>query len=438
MAGYQKNVTPGPRSGPSIPAYVPGQKNPNYTSTGVPVGKNPGYTSDGTPIGGSTNVYIPPTDVVTNDPAPATPTPTPSPAAPNPLFAQLRADFPWLDQIGLDPAFFQNLVATAASADEVLVKLRDNPVYKARFPGLWRGDGSIRMNEAQYIQQEGSYRQLLQQFGYGDEYKTPQSLIGIFDSEMDPNELGQRLQTYRGIQDSGQGVKDAFYVYAGINLTDDDLYQATVDPGHAQALSQAYNANVASSSFDYSTWITRATEVGLKRVADTLTTAQKSGALTGAAVQAVLRTDSNFARTIMDAIYTNSGASNQTLNLEELISSFQEAAIGSAATGAGLSLPSKERIAELRTAGVDRARAMQSYGQYGAQGDVYRAASQRAGLGVFDQKAFEDAAFLGNGAAQQRLSTGLAREDAAGHQTGSFGIDQGTNGRYRQQGLRPL
>lgn len=378
------------------------------------------------------------------------------------LYAELRAAYPWLDQVGLDPGFFQDLAASAASSDEVIVKLRQNPIYKARFPGLWRNDGSIRMNEAQYLQTEQSYKQLVNQFGYGSTYKNPADYKGLFDSEQDPNELQKRLQTYADIKDSGQGMKDAFYVYAGLKLTDDDLYQATVDPTHHQALTGAYNQAVASSTFDYSTWLTRATEVGMNRVADSLGVAGASGALGTAGVQAVLRTDPNFARTVMDAIYSGShggvsapattgftgdgpgsdlfnygqASGGGLLDLESLLNAFQEAAIGSAATGAGLAMPTKERIAELRTAGVDRARALSAYGQFGASGGVYGAASQRAGLGQFGQKQFEDAAFLGNAGSQAQLQAALAQEQAAGSRTGSFGVSQGSGSRTRQTGLK--
>lgn len=355
-------------------------------------------------------------------------------AASSSLLDSLKAQFPWLDQIGLTPQFFQHLVATSASPDEIITTLRQQPQYRARFAGLWRPDGSLRMTEAQYLNREQDYRTVLKQYGYGQSYTDAQSLVGFFDSEMDPNELKDRLDTFKKVQDSGQHVKDAFYVYAGLDVTDEQLYQAMVDPAAAQHLQDQYNAKVASQSFDYQTWITRATERGLQRVSDTLGQLQKSGALTGEAVQTVLRTDPNFARSIMDALYTNAGQPGQQLQLQDLISSFEQAAIGAAATQAGLTMPTKERVAELRAAGVDRAAAQRVYGQYG-QGVLDDAVRRATGQGL-TQGQVEDAAFLGDGKQQLRVQQGLAAEAAAGAQQGQFDLQMNRQGRFVQQGLR--
>jgi hypothetical protein len=355
------------------------------------------------------------------------------------LLTELRSMFPWLDQVGLSPEFFQGLVAESASADEVIVKLRQQPQYKSRFSGMWRQDGSMRMNEAQYLARENDYRTLLRQYGYESSYRDPSSLVGFFDAEMDPNELRDRLATYRQVQESGAAIKDTFYVYAGIDLTDEQLYQAVVDPAAAQNLTDQYNQRVASSTFDYQTWITRATERGLQRVSDTLGSLQRSGALTGQAVQTVLRTDPNFARTIMDAIYTNAGQSAESLNLADLMSSFEYAAIGAAARNAGFELPTKERVAMIRAAGVDRAKAQAGYTQLAGLGaSRVDDAVRRATGGRFSQQDFEDAAFLGNGQAQSAMQAGMAREDAAGQSGGGFNPSLDKRGRIVQGGMKAI
>jgi hypothetical protein len=238
------------------------------------------------------------------------------------------------------------------------------------------------------------------------------------------------------VKQSSQAKRDAFYVYAGLEVTDDDLYEAIVDPAAAQRLTSEYNARVASSKFDYDTWITRATEVGLKRVADTLTTMAANGAVTGAAVQAVLRTDSAFAKRITDAIYTggSGNVSGGTLSLEELLSSFEFAAIGAAAKESGLELPTKERLAEIRQAGVERAQATQAYAAYGQQKDQISASVQRAGYDAFTQDEFERAQFLGNGSLATQLQQGLATEEAAGKGSGEFRFAE-DGGRLVQRGF---
>lgn len=349
------------------------------------------------------------------------------------LLDELRASFPWIDQIGLSTEFFQELAATAASGAEIITRLRQQPQYRARFQGLWRDDGSVRMTEADYLRTEQQYRTLLSQYGMPTEAK---NVAKFFQGDVDPNELKDRLDVYQRVKDSGQDVKDAFYVYAGMRLSDDDLYKATVDPQARQGLADEYSRVVSSSTFDYTTWITRATEVGLDRASKALTDAQRSGALTGQAVQTVMRTDPSFARTIMDALYTGgSPGADPGLSLQELLSSFEYAAVGAAASNAGLALPSLDRIKEIRSAGVDRAKAMSGYQQFAENQGVYDSAVRRAGVDGFGQGQFEKAAFLGDASQSATLQRALARETAAGSESGTFRFDMGRDGRLVQQGL---
>lgn len=353
-----------------------------------------------------------------------------------PLLDDLQAAFPWVQQLGFSPSFFQELVANSASSAEILTTLRAAPQYRQRFPGLWRQDGSVRMTEAQYLAREQDMRNVLRQFGMEQDYTTPSSLAGFFEAEMDPNELKDRLDVYDQVKRGSRAVKDAFYVYAGLRVSDDDLYEAVVDPAAQQRLTDEYNKRVASSQFDYTTWITRATEVGLERVTETLTELQKTGAVTGTAVNAVLRTDPNFARTIMDALYTGGDATAaQPLNLNELVTAFEYAAIGAAATNAGLELPTKERIAELRSAGVDRAKIQSAFTQYAANKGIYESAVKRVDGGDFGQQQFEDATLIGKADTMSTLQRALAREEAAGQQGGQFRFDVDRQGRLEQAGF---
>ena len=357
---------------------------------------------------------------------------------PTQFIAELKVSYPWLDEIGLEPRFFHEVAAEASGPDEILVRLRQSPQYQARFPGLYRADGSTRMNEAQYMAREQDYRRLLRQYGFDmGEYSEPAQLVGFFSSEQDPNELGQRLEAYRQVERSSQTQKDAFYVYAGLDVTTDDLYEATVNPAARQRLSDEYNRRIAGGSFDYETWITRATEVGLRRVADTLTTMSSRGAMASAAVQSVLTVDPQFARQIMDAIYTGGdpGAPSTQLSLDDLLSSFEYAAVGAAANNAGLELPTRERLGEIRAAGVTRQQQIDAYTQFGQNQEMFDAASQRAGFDGMTQTEFESAAFFNGTAATRELTDSLAQERAAGQDAGEFRFVE-RQGRIVQSGMR--
>tara|TARA_R110001606_G_scaffold101624_12_gene223112 strand:- start:2924 stop:4087 length:1164 start_codon:yes stop_codon:yes gene_type:complete len=369
---------------------------------------------------------------------PATTTPEGATRSASTFIAELQVDYPWLAEMGLDTQFMHDVAAESSGPDEILVRLRQTPAYQARFPGLYRNDGSTRMNEATYMQREGDYRQLLRQYGFDmGAYENPEALVGFFSSEQDPNELGQRLETYRKVEQASQSQKDAFYVYAGLDVTTDDLYEAAVDPAARQSLSDRYSQSIAAGSFDYETWITRATEVGLRKVSETLTTLSSRGAMTSAAVQAVISVDSTFARQIMDVIYTNGdpGTPSTPLSLENLLSSFEFAAVGAAANNAGLDLPSRERLAEIRAAGVSQQNQIEAFTQFGQNQDLFNAASQRAGFGGLTQDEFEGAAFFNDGEASRELQTSLAQERSAGQDSGEFRFVERA-GKIVQSGLR--
>jgi hypothetical protein len=363
-----------------------------------------------------------------------------TPAETASLVNDLRLYFPWIDDVGISPAWLQETAATAASSSEIVQKIRQLPQYKARFPGLTRGDGTLRMNEAQYISQENSYRTLLKQYGFdtNNEFKSPSSLLGFFDGEIAPDELRDRLAVYKQVQEGGQRIKDAFYVYAGLDLTDDDLYEAIVDPAAEQNLRNKYNQAVAGQSFDYTTWITRATQVGLRNVATELEKLKKRGALTADAVSKIQSVSPDFARQIMDAIYTGGERGGQagSLNLQELLDSFQFAAVGAAAQNAGLSLPTKERLAAIRAAGIDQAKMIQGYQQFGQNKEVFNAAIQRArGTERFGVLGFEKAMFLGDADAMRQWEAGLTYMESAGKTQGQFRFDENRQGRFQQKGL---
>lgn len=380
------------------------------------------------------------TGTVVGTDAPATPT-TASTAAQQSsgLVADLIAQFPWLRTIGLDPTWLQTTAAESVNDSDVVSKLRQTQQYKSRFQGILRDDGSMRMSEAEYLSTESNYKQLLQQYGVSaDKMDNPADFVGFFNSDIDANELKQRLDTWRQVQTGGQNMKDTFFVYAGMRVSDEELYASMVDPAAKQRLDDEYNQKVAAQPLDYETWITRATQAGLSRVSTALGQLQQSGALTGDAVQSVLRVDPNFARSIMDALYHGGDPlSGDYLNLQDLLATFEEASLGAAARQVGLALPSKERIQELRNAGVSRAQAQQTYADYAQNGSQYNAEVQRLSQGArgFGQSDFEAAALLGQGDQAQTLMKAQAQEKAYGQAAGQFQFGQNKRGQYTQQGL---
>ena len=352
------------------------------------------------------------------------------------LFDDLLAQNPVLRELNLSASWLQNAVAESASPRELYNRITMLPQYKQRFQGARRSDGTIRWSEAEHIRRENEIRGLLRQYGKEAEYLTPASMIGFHESEKSLDEIRDNLEIWQYVQTGGTTIKETFYVYAGLNLQDDDLYESVVDPSREQALFNEYNAKRAAMAFDYPGWITRATEVANQRVATELQTLQRQGALTGQAVQRILSVDPTFARQMMDVLYTGGqmGGHAGTLDLQTLMSAYEFSAIGAAAREAGLELPTKERLFEIRAAGTDRAAAIKGYREYGRDQNRLAAAVMRArGVG-FGVQQFESAEFLGNAEDSRNLRAGLGYMDAAGKTQGQFRFRE-DQGRITQMGF---
>lgn len=355
------------------------------------------------------------------------------------LWAQLQELYPALRALNFTSAWLQNAIADSSSPAELAARVRQTAQYKQRFQGMYRPDGTQRWTEAEHIRREDEIRTVLRNHGVNvdAEYSSPASLIGFHQSELAPDTLDDRLEIWDYVRTAGQRIKETFYVYAGMSLTDDDLFESVVDGAREQQLALEYNRNKAAMAFDYAGWIGRAYQTANTRVADELNRLQMSGALTADAVQRVLAVDPEFGRSIMDAIYTGGegrGGHAGALDLQTLLNAYEFAAIGATATEAGLVLPTRERLFEIRAAGVQREQAMKAYREYGRDQNRLAAAVRRArGIG-FGQQQFEQAEFLGNAGEARNLQAGLNYMEAAGRSTGAFRFTE-DQGRITQLGF---
>lgn len=350
---------------------------------------------------------------------------------------EIQARYPWIGQLGIDFRQLRDWVADGLSGEAIVQEIRNTEGWKARFAGIRRDDGTLRMNEAAYLQKEDDYRQVLRQFGRDlSEYQDPISLKTFFDNDIDPSELAQRLERWEFLDKTTADIRDSFYVYSGLELSTDDLYRAIVDPNYGSYLSEEYNRRVAESPLDYQTWITRATEVGLNRVVEKLEDLRRFGMVTDQAISAVRNIDPDFARQMMGALYTGGGETpSEPLDLASLERAFEYAMIGGAASAQGLTLPDAERIEAIRQAGIDRARALQGYSQFAQQAGRLSAQAQRVGAAGFDQSDFEEAVFLQQADAQALLDRARRAEEALSFRTTGPSVSRTVTGGIGQQGL---
>ena len=350
------------------------------------------------------------------------------------VVAELNSTFSWISEIGIGLTTIRSWIVSdgITSPGALVEKLRGTQQYKDRFWAIRRPDGTLRYSENQYLQVEDQIRQVLTRFGDDQyDYSNPADVGRLMEITDDPREWEQRFQRYRDLEDSSQSVRDAFYMYTGTAPSVDDLYRAIIDPNAADALVAQFNSSI-TSGIDYETWISRATEVGLRRVTEQLQAMAQSGATTMETLEAVRSIDPEFARQMVTTI---DASAEGAMQWDELVSGFELAMIAGAAGEEGFQLPSLERAQLFRNAGVDRSRALQAYSKI-RQGEARnRAALQRAGFDA-DLKFLEDAQLLGRGEAVARLENALSQEAAKGFAGGSARLGVDDEGDIVNVGLR--
>lgn len=353
--------------------------------------------------------------------------------------AVLENSFPWLKDIGIGVKFFDDLRREGINllnAQLVLERIRRTDQWQERFEGIRDPNGTLRFPESEYLRRERQMLDVLRDYGDPDYIYEPGLLGSLFDNGLDdPDDLEQRLRTYRQIETGGRDLQDAFYVYAGMRVSVDELYEALVDPAAGERLINNYETRQLNSNLDYETFIQRATEAGLQRVADELTQLQQSGAATARAVAEVRSIDPQFAEQMLAAIAQGAGTETP-LSLAELEQAFAYAMIGSTATGQGLELPGEERVQEIINAGKNRAAVNQAYADFSMNRNLYRAAVRRAGGGEFTQADFEEAALLEEGSEIARFQKAMGLERSKGLSGGGPVGARDPIGRLRLPGLR--
>ena len=361
------------------------------------------------------------------------------------LLDDIRMVMPWVEEIGL-LGFVEDLIKSDAGASEIYEKIRQTPQYKKIFPGMMdQTTGQRRFSsEAEYLSTVKDYRDVLQAFGrYNPATDNPNDYVAFMEHGIDPNELQSRFQIYREIEVGSQDIRDAFYIFAGLDVSVDDLYQAVVDPGFGAQVQAAYDQSVATSVLDYRTFIARSTERAMMNAADQLQTWVDAGVITSnQRMQALSSLTGESAAQLMGAIANRPAVVDDegnvvspatTMPFDQLQRAFEYAMLSSAATEQGLMMPSVDRLEEFRSAGVDRQRALQAYGQYAGSQGLLKAMAARARVGSIGQSTFEEANLLGRGGAQRLINRAYAEEEALGKAAGGFNTQLAGN-RLEQRG----
>lgn len=361
----------------------------------------------------------------------------PDPIRAESVVAGLQASFPWVDSLGLTDTIL-GWIRNDGITDpfEVVSRLRDTDQYRAQFVGIRRDDGTLRMNEGQYLATRTEYQRLLQQYGGPDQsYEDPSDFGVFFENDISVQELGQRFELYDSLRRGPSDIRAAFFVYAGIPMSDDDLYAYVVDPTAREGLDAEYQARSSVQDLDYDTYIDRVTAVALDASQRSLENLASAGMDVTGMQQALQNVDQATARNFVDVLNTGGTLDGGALQMSELIAAFEYAAIGSAAAGAGLLMPSVDRLEEFRNAGIQRSQAISAYGDFARDRTALAAMVGRARGTAFGQSEFENATFLSRPDDERTLRAAIAQEEARSGQTGNAAFERDQYGRVIQRGL---
>ena len=364
----------------------------------------------------------------------------PDSAAENDAMGFILEHYPWAEGLGLVDMIVE-AVEAGTDANVLLAQVRNTPQWKATFPAIKDDQGRMRFkNENDYITRIRDYQGVLRDAGMLNEAtENPLDYAALIERGIDHTELSSRINEYQTLSEHSQGVRAAFRVYANMDVSNDQLYQAIVDPEASEALIGEYNRNILSADFSYEDFVARATDFSLQAALETISEMEIDGTVPVGTVARIRGLDTDQAQALVEALYLGDSADGEAfLDLDEIVQSVQYALIGGAAEEAGLVAPTLERVKEIRNAGITRAKALTAYGQYANQGDLMNSMISRTNMTAdrFTQQDFEEARFLARPEETDLLVRGVQAEQALTAPSGQFGTTAARGGRLAQPGRR--
>jgi len=149
--------------------------------------------------------------------------------------AEVRALYPFLPE-GLVNLFIEKYIDFDKNVNLALGAVRQDESYSNFFPGNQRADGSVRLSEAEYGSVLESYQDSLRTFGINPDVFAD-TFGELVEGDVSPTEFKSRLNTvYSGIEQNIPEVKEYYATNFGIDLSDESIFAAAVDPTLGDAI----------------------------------------------------------------------------------------------------------------------------------------------------------------------------------------------------------
>ena len=364
----------------------------------------------------------------------------------NAVYDWINTQFSWARDLGLED-MIRDAIENNIDDDVMIAQIRQSPQYLAAFPAITDEQGRMRfLDEADYVDQVREYRNVLRDAGsIGDRLifdpNTESALdyAAFMERGISTEELSQRLDTFRNLNNASSGVRAAFKAYANMDVPVEMLYQAVVDPKTATDLIGEYNQNVLDANYSYPEQLANWTDAIREQTLEQLTSLEAQGFLPEGAMNRINALSGDEQQALVEALYIGDVTENDPLlEFDELAEAYQFAIIGGAASEQGLVAPSLDRVKAIREAGINRAQALKAYGMYSGQKGLINAMLSRTnvqgqGMSAFTQSDFEEAVFLNQAEETDLLTRARQSEQALGRAGGGFATSMQGN-RLRQTG----
>ena len=364
----------------------------------------------------------------------------------NAVYDWINVNFSWARDLGLED-MIRDAIENNIDDDVMIAQIRQSPQYLAAFPAITDEQGRMRfLDEADYVDQVREYRNVLRDAGsIGDRLifdpNTESALdyAAFMERGISTEELSQRLDTFRNLNNASSGVRAAFKAYANMDVPVEMLYQAVVDPKTATDLIGEYNQNVLDANYSYPEQLANWTDAIREQTLEQLTGLEAQGVLPEGAMNRINALSGDEQQALVEALYIGDVTENDPLlEFDELAEAYQFAIIGGAASEQGLVAPSLDRVKAIREAGINRAQALKAYGMYSGQKGLINAMLSRTnvqgqGMSAFTQSDFEEAVFLNQAEESDLLTRARQSEQALGRAGGGFATSMQGN-RLRQTG----
>lgn len=159
-----------------------------------------------------------------------------------------------LKDFGLRPMEFSNLIDKAVrngwGPEQFESQVYGAPAFKRAFPGIFRGDGSLRMSPSEYRAMSDQYREIAQRFGlYGELGK---GRIGnLVKGNVSPTELADRFTAVARMKEYGPAFdqfKKLVGDTTGAKLDDKNIYEFVMGKGPKEFYELWEQAQVGTSA----------------------------------------------------------------------------------------------------------------------------------------------------------------------------------------------